>query len=781
MNFGDKPTTTSGSSMGQYPEWMKKDMLEAQDAYKKLYESNLDRGYRPYTGMTTAGFTPEQIASQQGLASLVGSQAPIQQEALGLTRGVTSEFTPDQAQKYMSPYLRASLDAQKAAAQRQFEGTKLPQFEAQAVAAGGMSGLGSRAGVQAAELQSGQNRLMADLEATGQQKAYEDAQRLFKSQKEREKQSALALQNLNKEMFTGGIKEQALLDAIGGEKQQMAQTMLDEAQTKYYDKEEFARNELNKWYQSLLGNPIWKQPNYEKTGTQGGGGPGMGKTLTSLISTGIGLFSDERMKTDVQKLPKKDKETGLPLYAFRYKGDPKNYPKVVGPMAQEVEKKYPNSVDEVGGRKVIKAAGGGGLSSIDQARRYMNYMRRNMGGQVVPPVVYRQTGGGELLDEDVAFQTGANRPVSDIVAARQAVEAAGMARGVDTLAPDGDGPAVAPPSILAKADIAAPKTALPTRITSPYELSKDFVAGRSKDVANAIVKKATLNRDANIAETKGLRKLTQDFQKTQQDRFNKYQSMVEKLVGDDPNANRKFWFTVAAAIAEPGGNAATNFVKGMHKATLDADADRKEKNKIFMTLAKDEMDFMKDIDKLGFNSEVKILGLTKAMQKELAGLDVDIRKAILDELKITGDLKLAEARLQEAKNKRKGDSIKYARVMNTVSRRFMSEALQAYGYILGEDNKINQIPGNTVLYKENKDKVMNLYLDMFDAYKAAKKDPVKGQTEAAKVLRRHTSSIPKNAINFLIKNPSDANKQQFDKKYGFGSAAKIIAENTGSS
>ena len=178
LNFGDKPTTTTGSSLGQYPSWMREDMLEAQDAYKRLYESNLERGYRPYTGMTTAGFTPEQIA--------------------------------DQAQKYMSPYLRASLDAQKAAAQRQFEGTKLPQFEAEAVAAGGMSGLGSRAGVQAAELQAGQNRLMADLEATGQQKAYEDAQNLFKSQKEREKQSALALQTLNKEMFSGSLKEQAL-------------------------------------------------------------------------------------------------------------------------------------------------------------------------------------------------------------------------------------------------------------------------------------------------------------------------------------------------------------------------------------------------------------------------------------------------------------------------------------------------------------------------------------------------------------------------------------------
>ena len=147
LNFGDKPTTTTGTQLGQYPEWMKKDMLEAQDAYKRLYESNLERGYRPYTGMTTAGFTPEQIASQQGLASLVGSQAPIQQEALGLTRGVTSEFTPDEAQKYMSPYLRASLDAQKAAAQRQYERTKRPEFEAEAVAAGGMSGLGSRAAI----------------------------------------------------------------------------------------------------------------------------------------------------------------------------------------------------------------------------------------------------------------------------------------------------------------------------------------------------------------------------------------------------------------------------------------------------------------------------------------------------------------------------------------------------------------------------------------------------------------------------------------------------------
>ena len=58
------------------------------------------------------------------------------------------------------------------------------------------------------------------------------------------------------------------------------------------------------------------------------------------------------MKTDISKVGK-DKETGLDLYAYRYKGDPKSYPKVVGPMAQDIEKKYPDQVKDIGGRKAV--------------------------------------------------------------------------------------------------------------------------------------------------------------------------------------------------------------------------------------------------------------------------------------------------------------------------------------------------------------------------------------------------------------------------------------------
>jgi hypothetical protein len=42
------------------------------------------------------------------------------------------------------------------------------------------------------------------------------------------------------------------------------------------------------------------------------------------------------------------------MYAYRYMGDPKTYPKAVGPMAQDVEKRYPGSTMEVDWHMVIR-------------------------------------------------------------------------------------------------------------------------------------------------------------------------------------------------------------------------------------------------------------------------------------------------------------------------------------------------------------------------------------------------------------------------------------------
>ena len=68
--------------------------------------------------------------------------------------------------------------------------------------------------------------------------------------------------------------------------------------------------------------------------------------------SGFFKASDRSMKTDITKLGK-DPKTGLTMHAFRYKGDPKSYPKVVGPMAQEVEKKFPGMAKRQGGKLTI--------------------------------------------------------------------------------------------------------------------------------------------------------------------------------------------------------------------------------------------------------------------------------------------------------------------------------------------------------------------------------------------------------------------------------------------
>jgi len=78
------------------------------------------------------------------------------------------------------------------------------------------------------------------------------------------------------------------------------------------------------------------------------GGDLLGQTLPLI-------FSDRRDKTDIEELGI-DPLTGLKSYAYRYKGDARNTPKVVGPMAQDVARKYPHLVRQIGGHKVV--AGG---------------------------------------------------------------------------------------------------------------------------------------------------------------------------------------------------------------------------------------------------------------------------------------------------------------------------------------------------------------------------------------------------------------------------------------
>jgi len=78
---------------------------------------------------------------------------------------------------------------------------------------------------------------------------------------------------------------------------------------------------------------------------------GIGGGLAQGIGAAGGaaaFFSDKRLKTDIKKVGKT--EGGLPIYTYKYKGDNRTQ---MGVMAQDVEKKTPKAVSEVGGFKAV--------------------------------------------------------------------------------------------------------------------------------------------------------------------------------------------------------------------------------------------------------------------------------------------------------------------------------------------------------------------------------------------------------------------------------------------
>lgn len=94
------------------------------------------------------------------------------------------------------------------------------------------------------------------------------------------------------------------------------------------------------------------QPTQQTTGVGTGGSSGI---LPGLIQAGgtLGaayLLSDERIKEDIIQVG--DVE-GIPLYAFRYKGQPATH---LGFMAQDVEQFAPEAVVEIGGVKHVNYA-----------------------------------------------------------------------------------------------------------------------------------------------------------------------------------------------------------------------------------------------------------------------------------------------------------------------------------------------------------------------------------------------------------------------------------------
>jgi len=266
--------------------FVKEILKEAQD----LYKGEIERGYDPYTGQMIAPLTEDEQQAMTGISGLVGTTKPYLEEALETYRTGAEQFTPEAAQAYMSPYQRAVTDIEKREAQKVFERDIMPQFEKKAADAGGMSGLGTRAGIMAGQLGQAQMQQMGDIEARGLQSAFQNAQAQFAQQKARERQMAGDVGRTGTALFGAGLAEQGALQTVGQQKRELAQSALDEAYGKFLEERSFPQQTLADYSGMVYANPFSKIPSMTTTTTGLPGAPGIGQQMLGLGMTGLNIY-----------------------------------------------------------------------------------------------------------------------------------------------------------------------------------------------------------------------------------------------------------------------------------------------------------------------------------------------------------------------------------------------------------------------------------------------------------------------------------------------------------
>ena len=286
--------TVVQSNLPKYFEPYALDMLQRAESESK-------REYTPYEGQRLAGDAADIVASRgrvrdiagSGIAgmdtAMAGTQAGMGRALQGL--GFTAdEFDSGIAQKYMSPYMQNVLNIQKEQAIRDFQRGEDAR-RSQQIQAGAFGG--SRGAVQDALAQADLERKLGEIQATGQQKAFEDAQMQFQRDREAAAQAeqiglksaeslagqAGQIAQLGDLARKGDIQAAELLEKIGKDIQAREQAGLDVSYEDFVRQRDFPKEQLQFLSSILRGVPV--QPSTETSKFQ------QYNPVKDLLGTGI--------------------------------------------------------------------------------------------------------------------------------------------------------------------------------------------------------------------------------------------------------------------------------------------------------------------------------------------------------------------------------------------------------------------------------------------------------------------------------------------------------------
>jgi hypothetical protein len=270
---GPQQTTAYQTNLPEYAKPYVENMLNA--AQKQVYNDDMT-SFRPYTPYSTdpskyfAGPSSLQQSTygeaagmqtpgQYGMATGLGGLAALGQMGAG-QRFSQQATNPNAIQQYMSPFMQNVVDTQKLSALRDFQIAQ-PVRQAAATRAGAFGG--SRQAIENAEAQRNLMSQLQSIQATGTQKAFEDAQR------QQQFGANLGLQGLAGASQTagmlgqlGGSQQQADLarmgfqNQLGGQQQQYQQGIINQAVQDYATQQQYPMLQLANMSNLLRGLPM---------------------------------------------------------------------------------------------------------------------------------------------------------------------------------------------------------------------------------------------------------------------------------------------------------------------------------------------------------------------------------------------------------------------------------------------------------------------------------------------------------------------------------------------
>jgi hypothetical protein len=395
MGGSDTSQQTSSQQTTQLPPWIN---TAAQQNYA-LAQNIAAQPLQQYQGQLVAGVSPQMQQSWNTAAQGGNAGADQYNASQAAYLGVLGQ-QPQQIQAgqlsstnldpYMNPYTQSVINATLPIMQQNLG---LQQIGNQSAAAGAGAFGGSRLGIQQGVTQAQGAQNMAQMAAQLNQANFGQAQqgaladignRLTAAQANQNAQqnqqqwnlaAAGGLGSLGNAAQANQVKNFGMQQMAGQQEAQQQQNDINANLAQYQQALQYPYQQLGVLQSALGMTPYGQSTTGQSTQTtQTSANPAQvalgGLSSIASLFGGGGIFSDRSMKTDITRVGMHP--AGVPLYAYRYKGDPKTFPKAVGPMAEDVARIAPHAVAKIpgsGGKMAIHPAFGGARTAAAFAPR----------------------------------------------------------------------------------------------------------------------------------------------------------------------------------------------------------------------------------------------------------------------------------------------------------------------------------------------------------------------------------------------------------------------------